>query len=406
MRSLVSLCGLLFLTGFAASSGAGELPAQPGSVRLAVTRCLPFMEKEGLAWMKSQGCVSCHQIPMMIWSFNATQRQGFVVEGNKIGEWNERALKDTFAGNFIFKLPEKALADLLQAGASESEVTRLRWMKDREFLRGGDFWQAVAEQLAAEPAPKLKEQILKAATKPGLCGAAGDGETAIFAALLPTGITAATKVPRQAQTILLDALVRARQKDNLWQASAQFYGMNRSREETNAVNSGWIVLSLDHFDPLPEPLASARDRALAAIKAQPPGASTEWTLVRLMLAHREGESRQEAEWLDKLWRLQRPDGGWAFRSESPCSDALTTGQVLYGITTAGQKLSTAPLQRAIRYLLQAQKEDGSWEVPWINFNKENNKDHTKGTKIFSYWGSGWALIGLLKTLDGSAMVAN
>lgn len=95
-----------------------------------------------------------------------------------------------------------------------------------------------------------------------------------------------------------------------------------------------------------------------------------------------------------------------FVAKAPYSDVLTTGPILYGVTTAGQKLSAVPLQRAIRYLLQTQKEDGSWEVPWINFNKENKKDHRKGTKIFSYWGRGWALIGMLKALDEGAVVAN
>lgn len=55
-------------------------PVNDIAVRDAVSRSLPFLEKEGVAWMKDLRCMSCHHVPLLVWSHRSAQAQGFTVD--------------------------------------------------------------------------------------------------------------------------------------------------------------------------------------------------------------------------------------------------------------------------------------------------------------------------------------
>jgi len=63
----------------------------------------------------------------------------------------------------------------------------------------------------------------------------------------------------------------------------------------------------------------------------------------------------------ELLELQRPDGGWA-QTPYLTTDAYATGQVLYTLHELGVHASDAAFRRGAAFLLQTQKEDGSWYV--------------------------------------------
>jgi len=67
-------------------------PLHGGEGREVVKRSLPFLEKEGVAWMEDRGCVSCHQVPSMLWSLNGAARAGFEVDHGKLAKWWEWSL--------------------------------------------------------------------------------------------------------------------------------------------------------------------------------------------------------------------------------------------------------------------------------------------------------------------------
>jgi len=58
-------------------------------VALAVKRSIPFLEREGVKWMTKRKCVSCHQIPAMLWSLNHARNHGFEVSQAKLDEWTQ-----------------------------------------------------------------------------------------------------------------------------------------------------------------------------------------------------------------------------------------------------------------------------------------------------------------------------
>jgi ankyrin repeat protein len=63
----------------------------------------------------------------------------------------------------------------------------------------------------------------------------------------------------------------------------------------------------------------------------------------------------------ELLATQRPDGGWS-DLESMESSAYATGRSLFALRTAGLPASDAACDRAVRFLLNTQQEDGSWYV--------------------------------------------
>ena len=63
----------------------------------------------------------------------------------------------------------------------------------------------------------------------------------------------------------------------------------------------------------------------------------------------------------ELLAKQRPDGGWS-DLDSMESSAYATGKSLFALQTADLPASDAAYQRAVKYLLNTQQEDGSWYV--------------------------------------------
>jgi hypothetical protein len=63
----------------------------------------------------------------------------------------------------------------------------------------------------------------------------------------------------------------------------------------------------------------------------------------------------------ELLAAQRADGGWS-DLDSMESSAYATGKALFALQTAGLSASDAAYERAVRFLLNTQQEDGSWYV--------------------------------------------
>jgi ankyrin repeat protein len=64
----------------------------------------------------------------------------------------------------------------------------------------------------------------------------------------------------------------------------------------------------------------------------------------------------------EILAAQRPDGGWAQRTELK-SDAYATGETLYALATTGQiETRSAAYQKGVKFLLSTQHGDGSWYV--------------------------------------------
>lgn len=69
------------------------------AARLAVERALPFVEREGVAWMNGEvhvqegaACVSCHHVGYAVWAHGEAKRAGVAIPERAIAELERRAV--------------------------------------------------------------------------------------------------------------------------------------------------------------------------------------------------------------------------------------------------------------------------------------------------------------------------
>jgi squalene cyclase len=82
-------------------------------------------------------------------------------------------------------------------------------------------------------------------------------------------------------------------------------------------------------------------------------------LLGLAWAGKDRDATQKA--MRELLAKQRPDGGWS-DLDSMESSVYATGRSLFALQTADLAVSDAAYQRAVKFLLNTQQEDGSWYV--------------------------------------------
>ncbi|MBT7741972.1 MAG: hypothetical protein HN727_09250, partial [Opitutae bacterium] len=82
--------------------------------------------------------------------------------------------------------------------------------------------------------------------------------------------------------------------------------------------------------------------------------------------------------------------GWLTSEQS---DALGTGIALYALRLADSESNLTSMLKAQEFLLSNQKKDGSWDVRSTKGKKREFIEETS-----SYWGTAWAILGLIKGL--------
>ncbi len=204
--------------------------------------------------------------------------------------------------------------------------------------------------------------------------------------VIPADETTAEMV-REARSILL----RAQQPDGSWKYAGQ--PQERPPAEADEITTMWAVLALASQTDSDEALAAARARARAWLEKHQTGKGNEALVLRLLLEQKFGGAARAKELLAELVSRQNADGGWSW-SATRKSDPFATGESLYALGLLGHTGDDPAVQKAWKYLLAAQKPDGSWFAPT---KKDNGQ-----SAIASYWGSAWAVMGLVRTLPPEA----
>ena len=73
--------------------------------RAAVGRSLPYLEKEGVAWIQKRDCLSCHVVTFLLWSHEAARAKGIAVDLNKLAEWSDWSRKESTAAFWYDSVP-------------------------------------------------------------------------------------------------------------------------------------------------------------------------------------------------------------------------------------------------------------------------------------------------------------
>lgn len=339
---LAMIAGSFQLHGIAADPTPPQAPASSVPKAIAA-RSLSFLQEKGQAWIDDRSCVSCHQVPSMLWSLHRAAQSGLLVDVKHLDEtskwsvdwknWNQSGAKDGL---------QKV------AAANTATMAFLLLALPPEYSAQADS--------SSGPQPWVEA----------------------FRALL------------------LDH----QQKDGSWKAGGQLPLSKRPARENDEVATMWVLLALkpksapEAVNIPPDPrLATAQDRAHTFLATAASGQSTEWHAARLLL-HPQDESLREA-----LLKLQHPDGSWGWLAAEP-GDAYGTSLALYALAKCQPKATASEsVARAIRYLSDTQKPDGSWLVP-----STRGRDKNKPIPTSIYWGTAWAVVGLLEW-DAATQIA-
>ena len=333
---------LLLIIGFVLTcvpATRGEEPgSEPAAARAAVERSLPYLERQGVAWMTEKKCASCHHVPFLIWSHTNADAAGVAVDRKKVAEWTEWSWR--FSKSRRNPAATRPLEPDNDGGGLDTLSQLLLGRTDARARQSDDFAQDLSQ-----------------------------------------------------------VILRWQQPDGSWKAAGQLPRQNRPESETHAVTTRWTIVALSTVEPSDPPTQKALARAMQSLKVPESPASNEWLVCSLLCQHAEGKPNRTAELVDQLLRRQNEDGGWAWRTGG-ASDAFATGQVLYALGQCDAVASREPARRARQYLIKSQQPDGSWQVPPQNISAASNELRLKKlVPIYQYWGTAWAAIGLSQTID-------
>lgn len=345
--------------------------AQDGdAARAAVERSLPFLEKEGAAWIRQRDCLSCHHVPFLLWAHQEARAKGIPVDAGKVAGWTTWALQESAAQRVRVRLAGPF------EGLPTETAARLEPLWTKPELKGGmkegAFVKQLAKLLSAEEVSRHQADLLKHALREK--GDGGGVDT--MAQLLLAGVgdaefAASTRAH----------LVGFQLPDGSWKPKGQLSGLNRAAGEAVALTTMWTALALG-------PTSDASRKAVEFIRKAPPGTTTEWLVVRSLL-------ESSPELLRELRQRQNADGGWGAVKDA-ASDAFATGLALYAL---GSPQDDA-VRRGRKFLADSQTEDGSWTVSAASWTKPNSTPERirRLDPIFRYWGTSWATLGLSRTL--------
>jgi len=329
-----------------ASPAPASVPAPPPTPRHAIEHALPFLEREGTAWMRERGCASCHHVPFSLWSRQEARLRGFDVDENAFEAHTNEALVS------VLSRPKD--------GGGVDTISQMLLGRDR-----ASAWRAKPSRhfKTSDPYETLWEMLLDRQADDGSWPPEGQLTT-------PPEITTG------------------------WALLAL-----ASRADTDGDPGAGLHPDRDLAPPLDAQIASsearlpaARKRALGYLRDVEPHPTNEALLLRA-LRERLFEERTDGPAWRALLARQNPDGGWSNLAD-PSANLDASAKL-----DAGWAPEHPVVARARAFLLRTQREDGTWLVPADRIREGPRRGSVDD--VFTYWGTAWATIGLLRTLpDG------
>jgi hypothetical protein len=211
----------------------------------------------------------------------------------------------------------------------------------------------------------------------------GAGTDTIYQILL-SGIATAKSNTTDSLAALLTTL---QEPDGSFKPAGQLPGQKRPLLETTHVSTGWAVIMYNDIGS--KEYQGTVDKALKYSITDFHGDSTEWLAVKSMLDH-QWHSKAESAALARLLASQHDDGGWGWDHTST-SDAFATGVALYALSRCDGTYQNV-IEKARTFLIRTQTANGHWIVPSTKKVRDNKPGATS-----NYWGTCWAVIGLVST---------
>lgn len=334
----LSALGVLAAGGGAVRPDAPRAAAKPGPGVKPVERGLEFLQKDAARWRKERGCSTCHHGTMTVWALTEAKSRGYEISPENLAE-------------------------------------AVKWTKGR-----------------------LLERVdLPRDTRPGWSMVS---TPTLYLSLMALSVPTQEALSADELKRMAGHLLRHQEADGSW-AWSSAPAKNRPPPvfESDEVATLLAYLALGPQVPADVGKKSeardARQRAARWLAGTKPSDTTQAAALRLLLTARAGgpsEALRSA--VDRFLGRQNKDGGWGQLRDSP-SDAYATGQALYVLGLAGVSNDRAEVRRGVAFLVDTQKEDGSWPM--------TGRSHPGATPSrnpvpITYFGSAWATLGLTRSL--------
>lgn len=175
---------------------------------------------------------------------------------------------------------------------------------------------------------------------------------------------------------LLKSITSNQQPNGDWKPGGQLPRQQRPKHETQWTSNQWAQLATKGTPHEPsKPATISKDGS--------PAKTTEWYALRLI----ENPTEKSTE---LLLTRQQEDGGWAW-IDGDSSGPIATGMALLALHRSGTgKRHSEAVKKAKSFLVSTQLETGEWKTI-------STKDRSESTSVSDFWGTTWALIGLLET---------
>lgn len=312
-------------------ASAQKPPEKTSSVDLAIDRGLRFLAKDAMAWKSEHKCASCHHAALMVWAMREAKEFGRAVD-------------------------EPVLAELTKwvANSGDGKFGLARPKTAPNAFSPKAMWFALA--LAADPKPDANS--------------------------------------RQGMNRLLKTVKSEQTQEGSWtpwpETRPPMFG--GSDESMTALAALATLPAAANGDA---EVARVRDRAVKWLVDTKTDDDPQSIAMRLVLWKRLGRPAKEYEpFVVRIKQRQNADGGWS-QTADMASDAWATGQALYALAHAGVKGDDQVIRRAQTFLIQAQREDGSWPM-----KSRPAKPGGKGSNSLvpiTGAGSAWAVLGLVRS---------
>jgi squalene-hopene/tetraprenyl-beta-curcumene cyclase len=400
------ICLTLLCLGFISAAVRADDPApvNDAAVRDAVSRSLPFLETEGVTWMEDRHCMSCHHVPLMLWSFRSAQANGFTVDTQKLAEWDEWTRKDSLANRNLFTLRPYDLGRPEAETLPQAVKDKLKPLVARPFQTEAAFLAELTPLLTEDEMKSHRATVLTISERPvAIFDRVGGGLESLGPLLIASQGTASVLAQPEFRDGVIDLLNQIQLADGSWTPGGQFSGMRRWTLPTaNQTTTIWTTLALASYDTQDPKRSASIEKALAYLRLQAPNPDNrEWLAMRLLFERRFGSDEEVAKLRQQLLDARNGDGAWGWEKGVP-SDPLTTGLAIYVLAKVRAGDDSSVFRDARKWLLASQQSDGSWLTPAKNFTNSTDPERLRvRDEIYHYWGTAWAVIGLLETLGKS-----
>jgi squalene-hopene/tetraprenyl-beta-curcumene cyclase len=403
MRRLCFALGLctaiLVVSVRAQESSVVEVPTQ-AAIRAAAARGLPFLEKEGIRWMEERNCMSCHHVPFLLWTHREAREKGLIIDSKKLSDWDEWVRKDSLSQRGNFRLDKFQTERLDESTLPKTIQEKIKPVLGQAYATEADFLAALKPLLTADELTACQSVLVKTATLAINHPARNGGGLDVLAQLL-----LARRAPGEDpddvefRQGIVSLMQRVQLDDGSWTPGSQLQGMRQWTLPTaNQTTTMWAALALSRYAS-PE-RSQAVGNAIAFLRQQPPQFDNrEWLATRLLFEKQFGTAQELARLRQLLIDGRNSDGGWGWSKTAP-SDPYTTGMALYVLAKVGAHDNNEVRDKAILFLLNSQQSDGSWKTEPKYISRATTPEQlATRAEIYHYWGTSWAVLGLLSTLS-------